>query len=73
MFFFNQATTKFFFPGVDPETVISSKQFLTNEEMEEYFLVDVNNQMKGASSEVSDKPLFHNFNHIVPFIKLTTI
>lgn len=29
--------------------------------------------MKGASDTIKNKPLFHQFNHIVPYIKMTTI
>ena len=70
---FNMSLTQSLLPGIDPATVISSKQFLTVEEMEEYFLIHVNERMSGASDAIDDKPIFHRFNHMVPFIKMTTI
>lgn len=68
---FNYALTQQLLPGIDPETVISSKQFLTTAEMEKYFLVEVNDRMKGQSEQVIDKPMFHKFNHIIPYVKMT--
>lgn len=73
MYFFNEAVTKYLFPGIDPEVVISSKQFLTNHEMEKWFLLDVNERFKGASENITDKPMFHKFNHIHPYFKVTTV
>jgi hypothetical protein len=42
-------------------------------EVEKYFLEDVNAMFKDGSEVDSDKAYFHQMNHIVPFLKLTTV
>ena len=73
MYSFNEAATKYLFPGIDPGVVISSRQFLTSHDLVKYFLVEVNDRFIGASENITEKPIFHKFNHSHPYIKVTTI
>lgn len=69
----NQAVTKQLFPHIDITDPLAPKQFLSIKELEDYFLNDVDYYFQDQSEKVEDKAYFHQFNHIVPFVKLVSV
>ena len=70
---FNQAVTLSLFPEVEYQKILLSKQFISRNQMQDYFLNDVNERMRGASSNISDKDFFHQQNLLLPYIKLYNV
>lgn len=70
---FNQAVTKQLFPQIDVTDPLAPKQFLSVKELEDYFLNEVDYYFQDQSEKVTHKAYFHQFNHIVPFVKLVSV
>lgn len=69
----NEAVTKSLIPNIDVSVPLAPMQFTSRDDMERYFLNDVNNLFSFASAKTEEKEYFHQVNHIYPFMKLTNI
>lgn len=70
---FNIAATMNILPKVDVNIHIAPKQFTSIEELTNYFTVNVNYLMRGASTSVDEKSYFHQFNYIHPYFQLIKV
>ena len=69
---FNQAVTYSLFPDIDTKIPLSPKQWTNKATMNDYFTKEVGKSFQGASYN-SNITYFHEFNHLLPNMKITKI
>ena len=70
---FNQAVTYSLFPNIDINVHLSPKQWTSKESMHNYFEKEVSSLFEGASYNVDSNSYFHQFNHILPYMRITKV
>jgi hypothetical protein len=70
---FNFAFTRNVLPEINIAKHLSPKIFTSIDDLNNFFLLNVNSMMKDASTNVTFKSQFHKLNTLLPYVRFVTV